>query len=1071
MKKFNLLLAVCLGMLAFAPAWSDDASDIARAAKRGTTSPTVTTTASTTTQTRGRIDTPTTGSATVSGASRTNVTASSTTSQRPDTTVTTTTTRDRSVINQASRETAGVVTDRSRSTVPTIQSVANRATIGTTATPSARTGTVVNSSRGSARTAIQTPTSSARSGVVRPTGAAARSATTTASSANRPSRTGATNISRAAATGSVVGSNPIGQDYKKCRTVFYECMDEFCANKDTQLKRCACSARIHDFDGIRKQMEQVEEKMLDFNERLLTVNMDKEDALAISSATEGELAFNKEDKSDSKKMLDEIQKKLNASMSNAELDRSLSAISLSLDTDSAWDNIDSLAGASTTTKEGTALYNAALPVCREMVAEVCDEDGVAMAESAYLMAIEQDCNTVSKAYDTMTAKALDKVREGSALLDMSRLDIHQTRNSDDILTCKKKMLDMLANNSVCGKDLGKCLDNSGRYIDPSTGEAFLTVNLVNLGNLISRPTGDQKWTKAPGNEPFVQFLNAKKKYLEPAMENCQDIADRVWDEFMEDALAQIKLAQEKKLEDMRQSCTSLTSQCLTTTAKSISEFDARALSVFGVSADKTVNEMCSGVKNACTALLETTAGADTDWVGGMTEIQTDKTYDTIIQTCREVGRACIIQTCKSVSGNFGLCESVDNSVNRKAIINRTSCWNDVVKCVAEAGADPIGRIMTKFGKTPGTGAIGDGGNFYTETYGANPIRTNGGIDCRPQIGQNQNCVFDICYNCGQPGRPDCATCRIAERIWGNCEFDQNKSLEDSDAQNKIKLTKDDDTLLSWFATNTGTAERLDSCRNTACPPGYTPTPEGCVSSGHISSDKASCVTERKFDISIITNPKWTNCCPEGKSRDSYGNCCSDSTYTVTGFVPGYDYSYYAPVEYGTFKTSICTPVGTTGKFVASFIPKSTAEKKYYAPASGTYTVICLGGNTIGEDVSETTGFPSGKTITCPGKFVILNNAAGTYMAPQYNMDPVTKSEKSPNLLTQKPLWPMNSYNIDIIAAPECRLHSEQRVFGTIGAGNVWNPNPTTCNKIDNSAAYPTDNAYPVNVNNNLLISY
>lgn len=1067
-------------MLAFAPAWSDDASDIARAAKRGTTSPTVTTTASTTTQTRGRTDTTTPATATVSGASRTNVTASSassTTSQRPDTTVTTTTTRDRSVINQASRETAGVVTDRSRSTIPTIQSVANRATIGTTATPSARTGTVVNSSRGSARTAIQTPTSSARSGSIRPTGSAARSAVTTTSSANRPSRTGAKNISRAAATGSVVGSNPIGQDYKKCRTVFYECMDEFCANKDTQLKRCACSARIHDFDGIRKQMEQVEEKMLDFNERLLTVNMDKEDALAISSATEGELAFNKEDKSDSKKMLDEIQKKLNASMSNAELDRSLSAISLSLDTDSAWDNIDSLAGASTTTKEGTALYNAALPVCREMVAEVCDEDGVAMAESAYLMAIEQDCNTVSKAYDTMTAKALDKVREGSALLDMSRLDIHQTRNSDDILTCKKKMLDMLANNSVCGKDLGKCLDNSGRYIDPSTGEAFLTVNLVNLGNLISRPTGDQKWTKAPGNEPFVQFLNGKKKYLEPAMENCQDIADRVWDEFMEDALAQIKLAQEKKLEDMRQSCTSLTSQCLTTTAKSISEFDARALSVFGVSADKTVNEMCSGVKNACTALLETTAGADTDWVGGMTEIQTDKTYDTIIQTCREVGRACIIQTCKSVSGNFGLCESVDNSVNRKAIINRTSCWNDVVKCVAEAGADPIGRIMTKFGKTPGTGATGDGGNFYAETYGANPIRTNGGIDCRPQIGQNQNCVFDICYDCGQPGRPDCATCRIAERIWGNCEFSQNKSLEDSDAQNKIKLTDNDDTLLSWFATNTGTAERLDSCRNTACPPGFRAVIENgttvCKSAEFTSSDNEGCASG-KFDINSKTNPKWTNCCSNGLI-DAWGNCCKDSRTSVSGFTAGYTYTFYNPLSF--YSANICAPAGQSAEFVASF--KEISSNSYYAPTNGAYYLVCLGGmapnDTYADDEETDTnaGFPSGRIIKCTGKYVIINNLAGTYMKPQYNADPTSLAAVPPSTLSsaQDPLWPMNYYNVDIISAPECRLNSAERVFGTIGNGNIWGANPARCDKIDNASSNPTDGAYPMNGYNNLFISY
>ena len=141
------------------------------------------------------------------------------------------------------------------------------------------------------------------------------------------------------------------------------CMDEFCANKDAQLKRCACSSRLHEFDRVKKQLANVDEKLLDFNQRLLTVNMDKEDAEALFTATEGELAFNQKDTSASKKILDEISKKLNSGGDDS-FSQNLSAISLSLNTDAAFDNVDSLMGASTTTKEGVELYNAALPVCR-----------------------------------------------------------------------------------------------------------------------------------------------------------------------------------------------------------------------------------------------------------------------------------------------------------------------------------------------------------------------------------------------------------------------------------------------------------------------------------------------------------------------------------------------------------------------------------------------------------------------------------------------------------------------------------------------------------------------------------
>ena len=115
-------------------------------------------------------------------------------------------------------------------------------------------------------------------------------------------------------------------------------MDEFCANKDSQLRRCACSSRMNEFDGAKKQLAQVEDKLLDFSQRLLTVSMDAEDAAVLNQATEGELAFYaSEDKSTSKQMLDEISKKLNTSFDNSELDQGLNAISLSLNTDAAFD--------------------------------------------------------------------------------------------------------------------------------------------------------------------------------------------------------------------------------------------------------------------------------------------------------------------------------------------------------------------------------------------------------------------------------------------------------------------------------------------------------------------------------------------------------------------------------------------------------------------------------------------------------------------------------------------------------------------------------------------------------------
>ena len=828
---------------------------------------------------------------------------------------------------------------------------------------------------------------------------------------------------------------------KECREVYYNCMDEFCANKDSQLKRCACSARLHEFDNIKKQLENAEEKMLDFSQRLLTVSMDAKDAAALNVATEGELAFNQKDTSQSKKILDEITKKLNTKFEDDSFDRNLTAISLSLNEDAAFDNVDSLMGASTTLKTGTALYGAALPVCREMAAEVCTQEQLSVAESGYQMMIEQDCNTVKKSYQSQTDTARAKVLENSALLDMSRLSTYQDKNSDDILTCKRKMLDMLSDTSVCGTDLTKCLDMTGQYIDPSTGEAFLTMNLANLSQLITRPSADQTWTEIPTNSEFVEHLNSKKKFLEPAMEHCQSIADSVWNSFIEDALAQIKLAQDAKLEQVRQSCTTLTTQCLSNTIKSLEDFDARALSTFGVIADKTVNAMCADVKNACTALMQTTGDNQTDWTGGMTEIATDTTYDTIIKTCREVGRACIIQACKSISGNFGLCENI-TAINRKSIINGTSCWEDVLNCVADAGADSIELIASQLASRniiPGqenTTTISTTTptySFYSELYDtiykgtmypANAssvdssaysvnncsisgvskpkVDENGYRLCKGDTGTSEvlcdaehteavyeeeneyiRCVYDNCVAKAQcTSSTDtsikCKTCRIAERIWGHCEMEPTTILRDAYSHNRIiKPSNNESTLLYWFAMNTGTENLNDSCRSSGCGPGEVAGPGGICYSRDQFTNDGQLCST---DKRFTTPNGGENCCING-TQDEWGNCCDSNTGMLVTLKLSSNQAYYLnPTDSGSDK-KICIPKGSTANHIITFTPyNATDEQQHYIQE--TNWLICLGSidNTDTETTDPTSPFPKGDTITCDGQYIIVT-ANGHYYSP------------------------------------------------------------------------------------------
>ena len=752
-----------------------------------------------------------------------------------------------------------------------------------------------------------------------------------------------------AATTNITRESIMQRNFSKCKTVFFECMDEFCAQKNAQLKRCACSARAGEFTATQKSLDAVEDKLLDFSQHLLKVNMDPADAAVINQESEGERAYNQtKDKTASKKVLDEISNKLKSGFDSAENGTGMGALSWSLNIDSAFDSVDSLAGVSTTAKSGTALRNAALPVCREMAAEVCTDDDISLVENSYTMAIEQDCNTVKKAYETQSQAARTKILEGNALLDMTRLNTYQENNADDILTCKSKMLEMLSNTNVCGEHLTKCLDVSGRYINPTTGEAFLSPDLVNLSTLIVRPTSTDSWTNVPANAAFITYLNSKKKYIESATKNCQAIADDVWNVFIEDALAQIKLAQIAKLEEVRQSCTTLLTECIANANDSLENFDSRALSIFGIMTDKTANAMCEKIKTSCTAIMEhdvdgTIIAAGTDrinWSDGTTDIAAMETYNRIISTCRQIGRDCIVNSCKSITGNFGLCENIYGSVNRHSIVSRANCWSEVYNCVAQASDESIQNIK-RLVSNPNAAAL------YTQMYGTDDVYDL----CKTPL--NNSC------DTADTSSLDCDRCRLTEQIWGNCD----NNPQEAEAHILTPTDPNTTTLLSWFAKNTHTnSPEIPSCIISTCAAGQMDflLPSGnidCAEPSQIvdcnNNGRALCL--HTFDVTS-TNNDLSNCCNSDK-YDQWGNCCiyGNNSNVTTGYTSG-DIQPYDNISFNSTPPRICTP----GDYSTQLILLYNSTDQY---------IFCAG--TVSEDQDPT-------HILCSGKYIVIDKIGNKY---------------------------------------------------------------------------------------------
>ena len=510
-----------------------------------------------------------------------------------------------------------------------------------------------------------------------------------------------------------------------------------------------------------------------------------------------------------------------------------------------------------------------------------------------------------------------------------------------MLACKKKISEQLYDPAVCGKDLYKCLDISGQYIDPSTGEAFLSEDLYNITTLLTEPDANSSWSKTAQNEKFVTFLNSKKIFMKSATEQCQDIADTVWKEFLDEALAKIKLAQNAKLEQVRTSCSTLIAECKTSAQESLSDFDARALSTFSVLADTTVNALCAKIETACISLMNASGGGGADWGDGMTTISASTSYDKILETCSTVGRNCIIQQCKGASGDFALCKKYSDQ-QRRSILNRLACWNDVLACVKQSGN--LDNIQDKNLSE----IISNRETYYSNTY--------------------ENYTSDTPLLCDGND----VACLITEQIWGNCEHSDGKTitrnenliLNQSDkyiASNRVLEPKTGSTILSWFAYNTGTYGSDDNCSVSECPVNYVYANNKC---SLLASDKTTdCADIVYAEQKINVTDEITNACVDpsrenvGLAKDNYNNCCIDNA--ISG--------------------GICVSASSANAILVQTVEcsgscsSSDNACNYYCPNGSTREIKLY---CVGSSVNV-----ANNQVQCNGKWVLVDEY-GNYFNPQ-----------------------------------------------------------------------------------------
>ena len=245
-----------------------------------------------------------------------------------------------------------------------------------------------------------------------------------------------------------------GAAYEQCKTAFFTCMDQFCQLKSDNYRRCSCSDRIYDFQDITETYKKANDQLTEFSENLDVVGLTYEQALAMKTASEGEDALT-EDKTASKQLLQAIMNSIKGGDTTVGGKyENLNSINLSADFSNAFGMEDS--GQIMASYNGTTLYKAVYPKCRNAVQQDCNSASLQRAVNAYLMAIEQDCNTVEAALKKQQKSLKASTHQNSAMLDLARVENRRNRNSDDVATCLTNVETAIQSEEVCGAGYHKC---------------------------------------------------------------------------------------------------------------------------------------------------------------------------------------------------------------------------------------------------------------------------------------------------------------------------------------------------------------------------------------------------------------------------------------------------------------------------------------------------------------------------------------------------------------------------------------------------------------------------------------
>ena len=275
---------------------------------------------------------------------------------------------------------------------------------------------------------------------------------------------------------------------KSCQAQYNDCMDQFCAVIDNNQKRCSCSSNLSRYTRVESAVKDANVQLNEVAQRIRYVGLSADEIRSIMSATEAEIALDRNrDNTESRSMLDEIEKLIKNPTSATSSYSGNSFSGLDIDLDFSGDasdlfSLDFLGNdtASFSNLRGTELHNAAKKRCSVVLTQ-CKNAGATQQQITgnYDLAIDKDCIAYEQGLQKMNDTLKNNVRSAGQMLQKARLAVLQNKNQYDAKGCIAALNTCMVDDMVCGSDYAKCLDPTKKYIDEN-GNVILGQNISNI---------------------------------------------------------------------------------------------------------------------------------------------------------------------------------------------------------------------------------------------------------------------------------------------------------------------------------------------------------------------------------------------------------------------------------------------------------------------------------------------------------------------------------------------------------------------------------------------------------------